>query len=49
MKQYKKACEFCNATGYIQRNTQSNYTNAPLTEVCPVCNGAKTVIVTETN
>ena len=42
-KTYLKGCEWCNATGYV---ASYNLTNT--TEVCPVCNGNKTIIVTET-
>jgi DnaJ-class molecular chaperone len=41
---YKKACNHCNATGFVYSNSGS-YTN--ITNVCPVCNGSKTIDVTE--
>jgi len=51
-KTYLKGCEWCGATGYTQK--YYNPTNAPetstseLTNICPVCNGSGTILVTET-
>ena len=48
---YLKGCEWCNATGYTQvhfhpQNAPNSSTTA-LTNICPVCNGGGTVLVTE--
>jgi len=40
---YLKGCEWCNATGVVP-STDSASTMA----TCPVCNGNKVVLVTET-
>ena len=48
MKTYPKACEYCNATGFITRDAIRNTTSV-LTEICPVCNGNKVIVVTETS
>ena len=45
---YQKACEYCNATGFISPSRPSGSTSSSTTETCPVCNGNKTVLVTET-
>ena len=47
---YLKGCDWCNATGYTQMyfppyNTPVSTTT--LTNVCPVCKGSGTVLVTE--
>ena len=45
---YKKACDYCGATGIVSTGRgwwQRSTTNA--TETCPVCNGNKTITVTE--
>src|SRR5665648_280840 len=43
---YLSGCTWCNGTGFIKIPNPGFMTSA-LTGVCPVCNGAKTVIVTE--
>jgi len=46
---YQKACDYCGATGFVPTSRHgfpSNTTAA--TEICPVCNGNKTITVTET-
>ena len=49
MKTYAVLCKTCGGTGFIitpkYMNTQST---TPITDICPVCNGAKTQIVHET-
>ena len=47
---YYKGCEWCNATGYTQvyygpYNQPTKTSN--LTNLCPVCKGTGTVLVTE--
>ena len=41
---YLSGCTWCNATGF---KTNQNPTITNTTEVCPVCNGTKTVLITE--
>jgi hypothetical protein len=42
---YIQGCTWCNAQGFIKHI--GNYTT-DATTICPVCNGAKTIIITET-
>jgi len=48
---YFKGCEWCNATGYtrLHYNTfnESRGSTTALTNVCPVCKGKGTILVTE--
>ena len=45
---YQKGCDWCNATGHVTNpNPNWGITGTELTIICPVCNGSKTVIVTE--
>jgi DnaJ-class molecular chaperone len=46
-KTYLTGCTWCGGTGNVPTKNYGMYTT-PLTEPCPVCNGAKTVLVTET-
>ena len=43
---YLSGCTWCNASGFV--NNPNGYSSLSLTITCPVCNGAKTIIVTET-
>ena len=45
-REYMKACDFCQATGFVSNPHQ--YVSSALTITCPICNGNKTVLVTET-
>jgi len=48
-RQYLSGCTWCDATGLVPNQvTRGSSVTAPLTVVCPVCNGAKTIIITET-
>lgn len=43
---YVKGCDWCQATGFVlSRNID---TTSSLTEICPVCQGAKIIPVVET-
>jgi hypothetical protein len=44
---YLKGCDWCNATGFARNSNPSFSGNTSLTELCPVCNGNKTITVTE--
>jgi DnaJ-class molecular chaperone len=44
---YTDGCKWCNAAGFVKIPNPGFMTSA-LTGICPVCNGNKTVIVTET-
>ena len=44
---YLKGCDWCNAKGVILNSNPAFCGNTSFTEICPVCNGAKTVVVTE--
>jgi len=46
IRTYLSGCTWCNATGIIKDQYFRDNTT-PLTHPCPVCNGSKTVIVTE--
>ena len=46
-KTYLSGCTWCNATGFI-KHPSAGFMASPLTDICPVCNGAKTITVTET-
>ncbi len=50
-KTYVKGCEWCNATGHtrLHYNTLNEppRSTSALTDVCPVCKGNRTIIVTE--
>lgn len=45
IRNYKRACDFCNATGFV--SDKRKYTTS-MTKPCPVCNGEKTINITET-
>ena len=53
-KTYLKGCEWCGATGRFMYCFPLNPINAPqestssLTNICPVCKGSGTILVTET-
>lgn len=44
---YLQACNFCNAVGLVRNWDNFGMGTTPMMKICPVCNGAKTVIVTE--
>jgi len=44
---YLSGCVWCNATGYCKTNNPHPEVTTVLTTVCPVCNGSKTIVVTE--
>jgi hypothetical protein len=44
-RQYLSGCKWCEATGYVKSYF---ITTTNVTELCPVCLGAKVVMVTET-
>ena len=44
---YLKGCDWCNAKGVIPNSNPAFCGNTSFTEICPVCNGNKTVTVTE--
>jgi hypothetical protein len=47
-KTYLSGCTWCGALGVIESRRLPHQTvSSSLTEICPVCNGAKTVVVTE--
>jgi hypothetical protein len=46
VKKYLSGCTWCSAKGFVPIKDYGMGTT-PLTETCPVCNGAKTIIVTE--
>ena len=41
---YLQGCTWCNATG---QKIPMQYTGTGFSSICPVCNGSKTVLVTE--
>jgi len=41
---YLSGCTWCNATGF--KYPMQDY-GTGITSICPVCNGAKTILVTE--
>ena len=43
---YLQGCTWCNASGFVPSNNFGMNTT-PLTNTCPVCNGVKTIVVTE--
>ena len=43
---YQSGCTWCQAMGYV-KDPQPQLTGN-FTMICPVCNGAKTIIVTDT-
>ena len=45
---YLKGCEFCKATGVVPTGRSAGSVSTSVIEPCPVCNGDKTVWVTET-
>ena len=46
---YQKACDYCHATGFVPTGRQGRPSaTTAVTEICPVCNGKKTITVTET-
>jgi DnaJ-class molecular chaperone len=46
---YLQACNFCNATGFVDNPDYGSWTGATKKITCPVCGGSKTIIVTETH
>lgn len=44
-KTYLSGCTWCNARGYVNNPALGYFTDLIIT--CPVCNGIKTIIVTE--
>ena len=47
-KTYLDGCKWCNATGIVSNPAPNpNVTWNEWTTICPVCNGAKTILVTE--
>jgi len=48
MKTYEVLCRTCGGTGFIEMWPSSGMATAPITEVCPVCNGSKKQTITET-
>jgi DnaJ-class molecular chaperone len=49
IRTYLTGCTWCNATGEIDNPNFNPYITASTIRIpCPVCNGAKTIIVTET-
>jgi hypothetical protein len=46
-KTYPGICSHCQGNGFIQP-VQGQITSTNWSNVCPVCNGAKTIIITET-
>ena len=44
---YQKACEWCSAMGFVPTSKQLGSSSTSTTEICPVCNGNKTILVTE--
>ena len=47
IRTYLSGCTWCGGHGNVPTNNIGGYTT-PLTEPCPVCNGTKTIIITET-
>jgi DnaJ-class molecular chaperone len=47
IRTYLSGCTWCNATGVVASKDYGMKTT-PLMTPCPVCNGSKTIIVTET-
>jgi len=47
IRTYLSGCTWCSATGFVSTKNYGMNTTL-LTETCPVCNGSRTVIVTET-
>jgi len=45
---YLSGCIWCNATGFVNNPISGGVSHTELTITCPVCNGGKTVIITET-
>ena len=43
---YLSGCTWCDGIGFVTNKYYVDYTT-PLTHICPVCNGNKTIIVTE--
>lgn len=49
IRTYLGGCSWCKASGQIANPSfDPNTTNATLFIICPVCNGSKTVLITET-
>jgi len=44
---YLSGCTWCGTTGFVKIPNPGFMTSA-LTNICPVCNGNKTIIITET-
>jgi DnaJ-class molecular chaperone len=45
VRTYPSGCTWCNATGH---KFPMQHDGTDFSSICPVCNGAKTIIVTET-
>jgi len=45
-KTYLSGCTWCNARGFVPNPDMGISTSTTI--ICPVCNGAKTIVVTET-
>lgn len=45
---YLMGCTWCNAIGFVKNTNPHPEVTTPLTEICPVCNGNRTIPVTET-
>lgn len=43
-RQYLDGCKWCEAKGYVESQFA---TTTNVTEICPVCNGSGTILVTE--
>lgn len=46
-KTYPMVCEYCRGKGFVRVTGEGYTATSSLTEVCPVCNGNKTVTVIE--
>ena len=44
---YLKACDYCQATGFVSIGRTGGSHSTSVTEICPVCKGNKTITVTE--
>jgi len=48
VRTYLQGCNFCNAVGMVRNWDNFGMGTTQMMKTCPVCNGAKTIIVTET-
>ena len=46
-RQYVSGCTWCNATGFVKIHNPG-FMSSALTGICPICEGAKAIMVTET-